>query len=368
MRFLFLSYSFPGPLGPMAQWLGRDPQNQVIFASSRFRQELPLDCVQRVILKKYQCAAASQTLLELWGEALDAANSCAATLKLVAERDFCPDMIFNASSNGIFLGSRQVYSDIFTVNFLENDIFPNQALSAMRGDMEALQILGANLNYHFPGASLLSCLEKLKAAINPAPLMVDAEYFSPPQGESRFQPPLEVAIFCGSRPGFCARICGRIRQLVPGCSLKLIAANSFVLRKLVELAKPDQSVAILSWPKMPTLRGILQGAALCLFVEGNPDFLPAESCGAPVFFIPGDIPRYLPAGTRLLAGLSPEQCAEKLAALLAQPEKLQKCGAECREIITAKYAASTLMPTFFTKIMEAYGKWRAKMQDKSKNF
>lgn len=367
MRFLFLSYSFPGPLGPMSQWLARDSENQVIFASSRFRQELPLECVQRVILKKYQCAAASQTLLELWEEAISAANSCASTLKLAAERDFYPDMIFNASSNGIFLGCRQVFPNAFTINFLENDIFPNQALAAMRRDMEALQILGSSLNFSFPGNSLVNCLEKLKDYVAPAPLMVDAEYFSPAEEGSRFKSPFDVAIFCGSRPGFCARLHRLLRELAPNCKPVLIAANSFVFRKLRELVQADSS-AVLPWPKMAALREIFQRSALCLFVEGNPDFLPAESCAAPVFFIPGDVPRYLPAGVRLLGGSSPEDCAKQLAEMLAAPEKLRKAGLECRGTVLAKYAASTLMPVFFGKIMEAYEKWARKSRQKQENF
>lgn len=351
----------------MAQWLGRDPENQVIFASSRFRQELPLECVQRVILKKYQCAAASQSLLELWQEAIAAANGCAATLKLVAERDFIPDMIFNASSNGIFLGCRQVFPDRFTVNFLENDLFPNQALAAMRRDMEALQILDSNLNYSFPGNALLNCLERLRDCVAPIPLMVDAEYFRPPEVEIRFDSPLEVAIFCGSRPGFCSRLCRRLKELAPASGIKLIAANSFVFRKLRELATPDQLPSILLWPKMASLREILQTCALCLFVEGNPDFLPAESCGSPVYFIPGDVPRYLPSGCRLLGGNSPEECAGKLAALLKLPESLAEAGRECRETVMAKYAASTLMPEYFAKIMAVYGKWARKKPQEAEN-
>lgn len=350
----------------MSQWLARDSANQVIFASSRFRQELPLECVQRVILKKYQCAAASQTLLELWEEALSAANSCASTLKLVAERDFYPDMIFNASSNGIFLGCRQVFPNAFTINFLENDIFPNQTLAAMRRDMEALEILDSRLNFSFPGSSLANSLEKLKDSLAPAPLMVDSEYFSPAEDGSRFQPPYDAAIFCGSRPGFCASLHRLLRGLVPNCKPLLIAANSFVLRKLRELVKADSSV-ILPWPKMATLREIFQRSALCLFVEGNPDFLPAESCAAPVFFIPGDVSRYLPAGVRLLGGSSPEECARQLAEMLGRPEKLRKAGEECRETVLAKYAVSTLMPGFFGKIMDAYEKWARKSRQKQEN-
>lgn len=352
MRFLFVSYSFPGALGPMAQWLARDAASQVIFATSRFRQELPLPGVHRVMLRRPPRNRAAGGYLDQWEQAMATARSAAASLETVRDSGFAPDIIFNASSNGAFLACLQVYPECFSVNFLEP---APESRPTCKRDLEALQILSASLNFAFAPQDAAAWNGLLRQELLAAPRLVDGEFFCPDKSGRGDQP--RLAVFCAGAEEGCLQACRQLLAGRPRLRVSLVAANSFSYRRLQALCPAcPANMAIQPWPRMDALRDLLREASLCLFVEGRPDFLPAAACGAPVIFA-GEAGE-LPAFVRKSGARSPQELAGELAQALDRPRELAGLGEEARARALAAHASSALMPAFFGQIRAAWQRWR----------
>ncbi|MBD5608508.1 MAG: hypothetical protein HDQ93_06630 [Desulfovibrio sp.] len=359
MRFLFVSYASPGPLGPMAAWLARDRANQVIFAASRARQDCLIPRVQRVVMKKYQGSAAENSdYLSLWDEALRAGRSASASLSIVRKSGFYPDMIFNASSNGIAMGARNIYPDVFRVNFLEDENFarPNQAF--MRRSMQCLQILNYDLSFAFGASARLNYPKELRGLIRIAPRMVDSAFFE--TNEPR--PSNIVCIFCQNHEEDCARLCLDLLGRLPYYLIVVVAANSFVQRKLESLLPASERLKIQTVHKQDILKSLLKLCRLAVFPDNGGPILEALGMGAPVML--ADKKAVAARGTLCLGGEDAESRSATIARALKNPEALLKKGREGREHVREKYGADSVMPEFFEKTLKAYDEWKSEKRER----
>lgn len=360
MRFLFVSYASPGPLGPMAAWLARDPANQVIFAASRARQDHIIPRVQRVVMKKYQGSVSENSdYLSLWDEALRAGRSASASLSIVRKSGFYPDMIFNASSNGIAMGARDIYPDVFRVNFLEDENFirPNQAF--MRRSMQCLQILNYDLSFAFQASARLNYPKELRGLVRVAPRMVDSAFFE--AGDSR--PTNVVCLFCQSHEEEYARICLDLLARVPHYLIVVVTANSFVQRKLESLLPSSERLKVQTIHKQDILKSLFKLSRLTVFPYNSGPILEALGIGAPAML--ADKKAVAARGTLSLPAEDAEARSRAIAKALQNPEALLKKGREGKEYVRDKYGADSVMPSFFEKILEVYRGWKSEKRERS---
>lgn len=364
MRFLFLSYIFPGPLGDIAQWLGRDRNNHVIFASSRFRQEASPENVQRALLKKYSRTAAAGSYLEFWEEALAAARGACGSLEIIRQNGFVPDMIFNASTNGLALGALQAFPQAFRINFVEEG-FEEPVMGHMRGDLEKLQILDANLNFSFSGEAIKRLPPLLRPLVRAVPKMIDAEFFC--RAAARPYAGLQfsdidaelVMVLCSGEERECLKLCNELLKASPACVIVLVAANAHVLRKLQLLkAEPGQRLRIIPRPRRDFLRDLVCRSALCLYFGEKAEFLPAASCAVPCLVIgDGYLARpWEDTAERGRKGI--EELVRDIVLYLADKNALARHGEACRNRVLRDHATSSLMPAFFEEILANWRLWK----------
>lgn len=365
MRFLFVSYAFPGPLGPMASWLASQAGNHVIFATSRSRQDHPLANVQRVVLKKYQ--GNGNGYLGLWEEAINAAKSASSSLEIVRNSGFVPHMVLNASSNGVAFGVREIFPDSFRVNFLEEENFARPGQIEMRRSLQILQTLESNLTYAFSEASRDLYPRPLWPRIGLAPRMVDSAFFSPEQAKpyksAKFsrKPAELVTVFCNGNDPQCQEMCLRILQLRPKCRLALIMANSFALKKVSPSLESEHRLEMLASPRRDALRDLLACSCLAIFPDSGEGMLEAMSCGAAVMTTSKNCILSLNRDMLCLEGDDVAQRAQCAAQAIAGKAKLSRIAASARKLTLENFGASSVMPRYFPQIQNAYQDWRREM-------
>lgn len=374
MRYLFISYIFPGPLGAMASWLASRNENQVIFASTRSRQELPLPNVQRVVVKTYPGKKGFEDpdYFDLWEEAARAGKAARSSLELVKSSGFEPDMIFSASSNGSALGLRQIFPDAFLVNFLEEENFTRSAQAALRRGIQSLQVLQANLAFAFTEKRKSFYPPELWPKIGLAPQAIDSGFFDPAHAQpfhcwkfgaqdrdllTVFAQGLEEhALF------HCWNACLEILEKCPAIRIVLLVNGTYALRRLTRVEIPEKLSTRLFMEahlRQDNLRDLLASSLLAIFPG---EFIPmglleAMSCAScPVlgnhrYFLKNgwDCLEMPPITERLMAGT--------IAQFLAHPEALKEIGLHARRTAVENFGAESVMPRFFSKIEEAYRLW-----------
>lgn len=350
MRFLFLSYAFPGPLAPIASWLGAQPCFQVIFAACRARRDVSLSGAQRVILRPYQLKGSEgEGVLGMWDEALKAARSARKTLEIVKKSGFAPDMIFNASSNGSAMGAGDVFPDAFRVNFVEDEKFIKPGQADMRREVQNLQILNNNLNFVFSPHARLAYPRELRPRLKIAPRLTDYAYFSAPTGIGRQK---TLTIFCCGDEERTAAIATAILASAPDYRVVVAPGNSFVNRKLQALIQGESRLEIRQINRQEALRELLAASALALFPENNGPILEALSAGAPVLLSRKS--QYSIKGCQIVGDDAADAWAAAAAKILKNPAELIKKGLEGQAATREKYAAEAVMPAFFPQILNAW--------------
>ncbi|MDE5832736.1 MAG: hypothetical protein K2H64_07115, partial [Desulfovibrio sp.] len=132
MKLLFLSYHFPGPLIPLAEWLA-ERGHEVLYASNRASalQKTLFDGVKRVILKRFPAPAKKESRLDIFENALRAARYAESSFLAIKDSGFNPDIIFTASSGGAALAVPSVFPQARWLNFLE----PPKGERALKSDI-----------------------------------------------------------------------------------------------------------------------------------------------------------------------------------------------------------------------------------------
>lgn len=376
MRFLFLTYISPGPLGAMATWLAANPQNKVIMASSRSRQENPIPNIQRVVLKSYPCRKPEKEpdYFDLWEEAAKAGKSARASLESVKQSGFEPDIILGATSNGAALGLRRIFPDAFLANFLEEENFFKPGQSQMRMDLQCLQILQANMSFAFTEARKKSYPPELQARIGIAPLAVNADFFSPEKARPfscwKFAQILPELVTVSARNltendlFHCWNACLEILAARPDCQIVLLVNGSYVMRRLAHLQIPENLASRLYIEchlRQDIWRDLLCASALAVF-PGNPapfGILEAMACATPPLLAREWY--FLKPGWDYL-GMPGSRAAQIRMAVhdaLENKNKLLEIGLLSRKTVTAGFAADVAMPRFFPQISRAYELWNA---------
>lgn len=363
MRFIFTSYTYPGPLAPMATWLAAQPENHVIFAATRFRQENPLPNVQRVVMKKYQSKGTENgTYLDLWDEAIRAAKSAASSLEIVRNSGYKPDIIFNASSNGVLLGGRQVFPDAFIINFLEKDNFTKPFQAEIRKTLQTMQILESGLNFTFSSEIKNIFPPEIRGRIALAPRMVDAEFFNaahakPFTSEKFAVTPRELlTIFCSGVDRNLVEMCELILTKRPKCHIEIVADNGFALRQLadVSIKNNPERFDFMRMPGQEILRNLLCSTSLAMFMDNSAHILETLSCSTPACYFFND--DSLPETVLPMDEKGAEARANSIINYLGQKNRLAKLGEIGRRIIDLDYDAYVVMPKFYTNILESRAK------------
>lgn len=362
MRYLFVSYTYPGSLGIMASWLGNIPGNQVIFATSRSGTDHPIPNVNRVILKNNRGKSHDNPgYLDFWLQALMGAKSASESFTAVKNSGFIPDMIFGLSSNGALMGARAIFPHAFRVNFLERENFNSHKLATMRIGLQSLQIIESNLAYAFSEACRNLYPYELRPRVRLVPRMVDTDFFSPPPDGMSEDKSIVVVVSAGHEEMRDLELCIEILKMKKEARIALILGNSFGLRRLSQderVVKNSPSLRLECRPKPGRMRDLFTSASLVVFPNGFYGLLEAMSCGAACMaaICPKDLSKYLLP----LEGASPHSWAALIAATLADRQLLHEIGAKGARVISQKFGVNKVMPKLYTEIEEAWQKWRMK--------
>lgn len=357
MRYLFISYTFPGPFEPLCSWLARQPGNQIAFAASRAMQEYAIANVQRVLMKKFRRNRnANETCMDLWEEAVKAGRNAQTCYQMLKDSGFVPDMIFNASSSGIYLGIRDIFPNATSVNFLENEKCRNAEQKRIRQEVQLAQIVESDMTFALSTDSLPKASYLCNSGIEIAPLAVDTDFYAPGCGwPQRFEHP-QICIVSNGNEYHCWQLCRKILNLLPGCNLVLVLENSFARRKLEQLAEAMSgcAFAIEVCPDPEKLRDLFAASLLVLMPAAN-KYLPAAlSCGACVL-ASGVEPELASLVIPLLAD-SPDAQATQAAALLANPDSLERTGKTARKHMLDNFSLEKVMPGFMARIQALGGR------------
>lgn len=372
MRYLFISYNLPGPLGAMASWLARDQRKQVIMASSRSQHDHFSGGVRRVVLKSWQgkLPIDNPGYFDMWMQAAMAGKSADSSFKAVRDSGFEPEMILIASSNGSALNVEEIFPESFRVNFLENECCWSADQKAMRRDVQCLQMAHAHMSFAFSPGSREIYPSLFRKRIELAPPMVDTEFFQPAVEEKSPDGEL-VAVFCNSPFAKDLRdtwnMCLELLQLREHCRIVVLPGSAIALRKIGGMGLPA-SVAgriRLEFPlRHALLRAILREASLAVFPYSilDMDLLQAMACGtAPGLWsaaeglVPG-------VDMCLLKSGSYRERACAIADALEDRSGLEAIGKAARKHILKHYDAAKLMPEFFPRIERVFTAWRKRGQ------
>lgn len=343
MRFLFISYAFPGPLGAMASWLGR--RAQVIFASSRSGLEAPLPNVQRALLKKYpqKKRPENPNYFDYWTEAIYAGKAAAASFAAIRASGFAPEMIFCASSNGAALNVGEIFPEAFIVNFVEADDGSNAAQRLIRRDIQNLQILKAQISRAFTPAALRSVSPRLRDAIKISPAPIDCQFYAPAQKIKN-----SLVILCESAAAYCLRLTLAFLKLSPAAQISLACQNSHVWRELRGFRAPR--LMIIDAAREETTRDLLAKAEIAV-CENEAAAARAQACGCAAVSLGFGGAAYLE-----LPAEDANADATALANLMENFSREE--GKKARELALREYCAENVMPEFYAEIKEKYAAWK----------
>lgn len=375
MRFLFLSYLFPGPLGAMASWLADNTENQVVFASSRSRQELALANVQRVVLRTYKGVPHDdQDWFGLWEEAIRAGKSARNTLEMVRDSGFDPDMIFCASSNGTAFGLREIFPDSFIVNFLEESAFFSAGQSEMRRCLQYLQIIEANLSFAFNEATMRQFLPPLREYIRLAPMVIDSAFFSPEAAKPLNMPHMRrvsdqlLTVFThGLTEQELFHVWYGSLQILannPHCQIVFLLQGGYALKRLRTL-KVDAKIAdrlfLEAHLRQDILRDLLCASSICLFAGRYMPFGLLESMSCASCPMCAKAPYFLKNAWDMLElqNAHSDEIAARVGKALQDPALLKAIGSRARQTAVANFGADNVMPRFFPEIEKACQEWNA---------
>lgn len=372
MRYLFLSYIFPGPLGAMASWLANQEGNHVIFASTRSRQEMPLPNVQRVIVKTYPGKKNSddQEYFTLWEEAVRAGKSVRSSLDLVKSSGFEADMIFNASSNGSGLGLRELFPDAFLLDFLEEETFSKPAQAVLRRDIQILQILGANMAFAFSEARRQSYPSELWSRIRLAPRVIDTSFFDPQSaspfscpkfdGESRKLLTVFARGLAEKELFGCLGQCLEILKKREDSRIVFLVNGAYTMRRLSQVELPPNlgnRLQIEAHLRQDALRDLLCSSILSIFPGLDSSLAMLESMSCASCPMPEKHQYFLKDGWDSISLGKLEHMSGRVLELLEHPEALRMLGAHARKTALRDFSASVVMPGFFSQIEQAYREW-----------
>lgn len=375
MRVLFLSYFFPGPLGAMASWLAKNPEHQVIFASSRSRLEMAIPNVQRVVLRAYNAKArGSSDWFDLWDEAIRAGKSARATLDMVHNSGFEPDIIFCASSNGTSFGLRQLFPDALLINFIEESSLFHIDQMRMRRCMQYVQILEANLNFAFNENTRRQYPPALQPLIRLAPRVIDAAFFSPENAQPfsnwklrNFSGRLVTVFGYGLNECELFHAWHALIELLSGypeLQLVFILPGSYAVKRL-RMLKLNSAISdrlfLECHLRQDVLRDLLCASSLCVFPGKNAPFgiLESMSCATAPMCV--HAPFFLKNGWDMLEmqGRDASAMCADVRAALKDPALLEELGQRARQTAIANFAANLVMPRFFPEIEKAWQDWNA---------
>lgn len=374
MRYLLASYNFPGQLGDMAAWLGEDPENMVIFASSRQMHDFNIPGVQRVILKKPELKkGASKNYFELWQDAIKTGLYASYTFKSILNTGFTPDIILASAANGSIFGLPQIFPGSFLVNFLEDPGDADARFLRMRSILQAFQALQSRLAFSFAQKTRAMLPAYARKKIDPAPLAVDADFFSPAASRPfscwKFASPRNRLITINLKNVHPARLqsCWKwilnLLATCPDCNLAALVGNSFIKKTLAVHAgnledSLRQRVFIEEIMRREAYRDLLASSSLCIFPEDclSIAVLECMSCATPVMCdMAGN--DFLAASRDYLPCVG--ENVHDLNKILNSGENLAAIGKNARKAVCAHYDMRRIYPGFFSGIIEKYRRWLA---------
>lgn len=173
MRYLIILQSLCAEMHGLADWLARQPQADVLLALERSNHYPDIPAAGRIILKKPEHRALSDSLPAWLIACMHRAEKAAYSLRLLAEGSRKPDLILAYSSNGIGFNPRATFPDAFVVNYLCDLSSCGGAEKEAATLLEDMQMRQADLTLAFQGRHPVSGTEFV-------PYIVDTVFFAPP--------------------------------------------------------------------------------------------------------------------------------------------------------------------------------------------
>lgn len=347
MRYLFVCNVHPGPLTPLAAWLGRDPQNLVILATAWNRRSPSIPGIRLVRLKQPENRAFSHGIADFWQKAALSSAKAAASFRIIADSGFEPDIILLCSASGAGLGLPDVFPNAFRVAYLEDFGQPArekrllQCLQALSGHMafaldnRARKIFAKLVR--MPIGLLLPCLAGLQKSRNTA----DTVVFSLKNlSESQFAMWLEKALLAA--------------RAYPDTPFILLASSLAAQKYLSDmLAASPQSCNICV--------ECGQAASMAAYARAKLAVLPAREDTAEIFLAAGQccpILAWPEEASKLLgSGFLSLKDKNMLARALADPESLRLMGERGGAALAERFDCDNVLPKHLAEILAAREKF-----------
>lgn len=161
----------------LASWLARQPETDVLLALERSNHYPDIPAADRIILKRPEQRALSDSLPASLIACMHKAEKAAYSLRPLADGSRKPDLILAYSSNGIGFNPGATFPEAFVVNYLcDLSVYEAREKEAA-ALLENMQMLQADLTLAFEGregTSLAECV----------PFIVDTDFFSPAAGKA----------------------------------------------------------------------------------------------------------------------------------------------------------------------------------------
>lgn len=355
MRFLFVSYAFPGSLGAMASWLGSGDDRQVIFASSRSGREAPLPNVQRALLKKYPGKKQNDSpeYFEFWADAIRAGIAAGASFNAIKASGFAPDVIFCASSNGAALNIRDIFPRAFVINFVESENFIKPEREFFCRDIQALQILKANQSFAFSADAVKRAYPPLRDKLKIIPPIIDCSFYVPGQKDRD-----SILLICDANPDAFIRLALDILKARQSAIVTILCSNAYTLRFFREFNPPTQiahRLRINAMNAAETTRDLFSSAICVVTRHAGVAFAEALACGCVTVILGNG-----ETENEIVFPVSRDdskQAAALVAELVEDGRKLKRYVKLAREYALKNFCAEKIMPQFFSEIMERREEW-----------
>lgn len=372
MRFLFISYKYPGILGGMAAWLARQPENEVIFASNRTRSDSTLMNVRRVVLKRYSSNMAERdsSWFSYWEEAGRASRSARSSYQTIKSSGFHPDIVLSASSNGTALGIQHIFPEACWFNFLEEGNFGSVVQSLLRHDIQSLQILHSDFSYTFSQAVPNDYPEIIRGKIRRCPFIVDTDFFSGKNSRDTLNGEKNIIIKCVTQNlGELYKIfraCLTLARKQPEARIWLVVQGSQLAQRCQSINLPEEvagRLRIAHFQNQYDMRDLLCSARLIAFLYRPTllDILIAMSCGTVPLYSQGDT--FPGLDLPKLDDQDMDALINGLEELLANDEAILSLGRECAEFALINHSANHLMPEFYNLFKSCPGRKHSGSRD-----
>lgn len=321
MRYLLILQRLCAEMHGLADWLARQPGNEIMLALERSNHYPDIPGAERIILKKLDLRDAMGSQAVRLGGFMQRAEKTAQTFKTVAATGRIPDLILVYSANGSGFNPKSSFPDSFVVNYACD-------LTGLSGNarkaselLELMQDRESDLSFRFGS--------RQGPETSVVPYILDTDYFRPNEGPRDRR---QIVFWLKDRAsGDFLEWVGKIAQLAEaGLQCIVFAPGKEEIQAGMPLLGPERERVIMTCsPQRTGRKQLFASGALfvCPSELQNLDLLEAMACAMPVM-----------ANRRGCLKIPDGNLAHGIMEALGKPDLLAAAGAKNRAYALANHA------------------------------